>query len=454
MFTGLKSQLDFSDLIMKDIIPSKNDLVKLKELIDWKEINSIYKSCFTSKKGNKTKRTEIVIGLLFLKRFYGLSYRKCIEEVHVNNAFMYFCNISHDEIIDYNKRGKQIIDHSSLIKIIKRLGYKRIKKINKAFTNQLIKQKIINGKILITDTTSVESNIIYPTEINLLNRIIEHAEKIVQKAIFKKNMIRSEIIKKAKQISKIFYSASKRSGELLNKCSNQLYEMAIKTIEKADKTMSEIEGDLKIFLIPEYNKLKSIGTKILKQIKMKDKKEHLKDKIVSYYEDHARPLPKNKVHKQCEFGLKVRIDQSANKYITNYEIYEENTNDSLMLEDAVKEHFEIFKDDFKEAAADRGFYNEDKINKIEEDYGIVLAIPHKKDRTKIMSKRKQKLYNKRSAIEAKISEGKRKAGLGKCYDKGLESHKTWICLSIFILNAKQLLRDLNKNTKINSKKAA
>lgn len=446
MFSGLRSQLDFSDIYLKDMIPPNHELVKLKKIINWNEINSIYKKCFKSRKGNKTKRTEIAFGLIILRRYYRKSYREAIKELHVNNAYMYFCNVSQFEMMEYNKTNKPIIDHSTLVKILKRIGEKNIKKIEKSLLKELIKRRIINGKHVYSDTTSCESNIIYPTEINLLNRIIENAEKVVQKILLKKDLIRTDTIKKARQVSKIFYSSAVKSKELLKNCSEKLIDLAETAIKNAAESLDEVSDViLKAGLELIHEKVERIGKKIIEQIKLKQEGEKVPDKIVSYHEEHARALPKGKVHKPCEFGVKVRLDQSENHYITNYEIYEGNPNESGMLEDVVKKHDEVFHKEFKGGAMDRGYFDEKKKAELEKEYNIRLAIPHKKDRKQKMERKEKKLYDKRSAIEAKISEGKRMAGLGKCYDKGIEKHKIWISLSVFILNARQLIRDMNTN---------
>ena len=59
-----------------------------------------------------------------------------------------------------------------------------------------------------------------------------------------------------------------------------------------------------------------------------------------------------------------------------------------------------------------------------------------------------KFYNKRAAIEAKISEGKRKYGLGKSYFKGIDGDQIWTDLSVFSLNVAKLLRDMRISPRI------
>jgi hypothetical protein len=103
MFTGLKKQLELSDSLIENILPLENELIKLKKVINWEGINSIYKSCFISKTGNKTKTTDIALGLLLLKHLYKKSDRELINELHLNNSYMYFCSLSYDEVAIANK---------------------------------------------------------------------------------------------------------------------------------------------------------------------------------------------------------------------------------------------------------------------------------------------------------------------------------------------------------------
>jgi hypothetical protein len=65
-----------------------------------------------------------------------------------------------------------------------------------------------------------------------------------------------------------------------------------------------------------------------------------------------------------------------------------------------------------------------------------------------MGKRKEKFYNKRSAIEAKISEGKRMCGLSKSLYKGYGGDRIWSTFSVMALNIRKLVRDLNKRPRL------
>jgi len=445
MFTGLKNQLELSDSLITNILPQDNELVKLKKILNWKDINKVYKSCFSSRTGNKTKTTDIALGLLLLKHLYKKSDRALINELHLNNSYMHFCSLSYDEVSYANKAGVKLIDHSTLVKIRKRLGASKIQNILSLFTDELVKNKIIDGKYLFTDTTNLEKNIAYPTDVSLLSRVIKEADYIIQNVKRKKDAVLSSAVKRAKTLSKIYYSSSKKTKELLDKTAKALVSIAKSQVHVAGVAATQMAGAISKENIKRYKKLKEVGKKIVRQAQKRIKGAKVTEKIVSYYEEYAKALPKGKVGKLCEFGAKLALSMSSNGYITDHRLYDSNIADISTLKETLNKHAKTFGKDFAGASADRAYYDEGSNISLEKKYKIALAIPHKKNRRAKMGKNKEELYNKRSAIEAKISEGKRMCGLNKSYYKGFEGDKMWASLSIMALNIRKLLRDIAKS---------
>ena len=244
MFTGLKNQLELQGSLITNILPQDNELVKLKKILNWKDINTIYKSCFKSNTGNKSKTTDIALGLILLKHLYKKSDRALINDLHLNNSYMYFCSLSYDAVAEANRLGVKLIDHSTIVKIRKRLGSDKISAILSLFTSELIKNKIIDGKYLFTDTTSLEKNIIYPTDVSLLTRVIREADYVIQNVMRKKNVIISGAVKKAKALSKIYYSSSKKTKDLLNKTSKSLTRIAKAQLAVAGVAANNMAGSI------------------------------------------------------------------------------------------------------------------------------------------------------------------------------------------------------------------
>jgi len=442
MFTGLKHQLELTDTLLDDILPQDSQLIKLKKVLNWKAINKIYKECFQSRRGRATKKTDIALGLLILKHLYKKSDRSLVRDLHLNTSYMHFCSLSYDEVSAVNRAGKQVIDSSTLAKIRVRLGADRLEKINALVTSDLISKKIIDGKILLTDTTALEKNIAYPTEVALLSRVIKEAA-VAQNVKHKKDIELTKALAKAKQISKIYYSTSKKTGKLLKTCTEKLLSIAKQEIESAGLAVNDMAETVSKTTAARFKKLTSTGTKIISQIEAKLTGKPAAKRILSYHEEAAVSLPKSRPGKApCAFGAKLSLSMSANGYITDSCLYDRNIADIDTLGGVLKKHFNTFGKKFKAASADRAYYDKDLIEELEEKYKVALAIPHKKRRDLPMSAKKKLLYKKRSAIEAKISEGKRLTGLGKSYYKGFAGDKICTSLSVLALNLRQLLKDL------------
>jgi len=449
MFTGLKNQLELSDSLIDDILPQNNELIKLKKALNWKSINKIYSQCFPSRRGRGSKKTDIALGLLILKHLYRKSDRDLVRDLHLNISYMHFCSISYDEVAEVNRQKGLVIDPSTLAKIRARLGYERIEKINVIVTSDLISKKIIDGKILLTDTTPLEKNIAYPTEVSLLSRVIKEAAAVAQNVKYKKDMAVNKAMAKAKQISRLYYSTSKKTDKLLRYCSQKLLSLAKDEINSAAMAVNDMAETVSDITLARFKKLQSTGTKIISQVEDKLKGSPAAKRIVSYHEQDVAALPKSRPgHARCAFGAKLSLSVSANGYVTDHFLYDRNIADVDTLEKVIEKHKDTFGKKFKAAAADRAYYDRQLIEELEEKYDITLAIAHKKRKDFAMSNKKKLLYRKRSAIEAKISEGKRMTGLAKSYYKGFTGDRMWTGLSVLALNLRQLLKDMARQPQL------
>ena len=423
MFTGLKHQLELTDSLIDDILPQGNELIKLKKVLNWKAINKIYSQCFPSRRGRSTKKTDVALGLLILKHLYRKSDRDLVRDLHINTSYMHFCSLSYDEVASANRQGKQVIDYSTLAKIRARLGARRMEKINALITADLISKKIINGAHLFTDTTSLEKNIAYPTEVGLLSRVIREAAIVIQNVKHKKDMMVTAAIKRAKKISKVYYSSSIKTKKLLKDTSAALLSIAREQMHSAAAAVRVMGDEIRAITIQRYKKLNDTGAKIISQIESKLQGKPISKRIVSYHEEASVALPKSRPGNPCAFGAKLSLCMSANGYVTDHMLYDRNIADVDTLKGIIRSHSGAFGRKFKALSADRAYYDKELIEEMEGKYKVSLAIPHKKRRDLPMSAKKESLYRKRSAIEAKISEGKRACGLSKSYYKGFSGDR-------------------------------
>jgi transposase, IS5 family len=280
--------------------------------------------------------------------------------------------------------------------------------------------------------------------VGLLSRLIKEAEYIIQNVTHKKMVIKSVALKKAKAVSRIYYSSAKKSKELLSSTTSSLLKIARQQLSEAKENATELtETNIK-----RYQDLKEIGSKIIAQTAARLEGLKIGSRILSYHEPHTRALPKGKIGKPCEFGSKLSLSMAANGYISSHALHPENVADISTLENVISAHKSKFGNYFEAAAADRAYYDEELIAKLEQEHKIILAIPHKKRRDRLLEDSRQDLYDKRAAIEAKISEAKRMYGLSKSYYSGFDGDRMWAALAIMATNMRKLLRDIDGNPKL------
>ena len=174
----------------------------------------------------------------------------------------------------------------------------------------------------------MEKNIAYPTDASLLARVIKEADYIIQNVKRKKDAVLSSAVKRAKTLSKIYYSSSKKTKELLDKTAKSLISIAKRQVHIAGAAMAQMAGAISKVNIKRYKKLKEVGKKIVRQAQARINGTKVPGRIVSYHEEHAKALPKGKVGKPCEFGTKLSLSMSSNGYITDHRLYDSSCNTS------------------------------------------------------------------------------------------------------------------------------
>ncbi len=112
-------------------------------------------------------------------------------------------------------------------------------------------------------------------------------------------MVKTKVIKKARSIAKVYYSASKKTKTLLLGTSTALLAIAKEQVRQAGSAVDETADLVSGSVLKRYRKLNDTGKKILDQVEAKLSGIKITGRIVSYYQDHSRALPKGKLSKPC-----------------------------------------------------------------------------------------------------------------------------------------------------------
>jgi|GEM_PF-4966493 len=130
--------------------------------IDWNEIDRILTSYYAPGKGRPAKPTRLMVGIMILKHRFNLSDEAVVSGLHENFVWMTFCQVPADE-------ARQ--ESSTLCRLRKRLGAEGTQAVEAVIREQMIQAGVIRRKVMRVDTTAMEKNIAYPTDIGLRKTI-------------------------------------------------------------------------------------------------------------------------------------------------------------------------------------------------------------------------------------------------------------------------------------------
>jgi IS5 family transposase len=156
------------------------------------------------------------------------------------------------------------------------------------------------------------------------------------------------------------------------------------------------------------------------------------ERVYSLFEQHTELIKRGRRSKPVEFGHKVLLCQSAEKFITDYVVYEKQQHDSVLAESVIKRHKKLFGNTPKVLAADKGFCPDaEKYAELEQQVDT-LAIP----------RRMQDFADKvlahwqafRAGIEGTISGLKRAFRLVRCYFKQYKGFSSAVGLGVLCHN--------------------
>jgi IS5 family transposase len=168
-------------------------------------------------------------------------------------------------------------------------------------------------------------------------------------------------------------------------------------------------------------------------------------KVYSLFEPHTELIKRGKARKLIEFGHKVLIAQTAEKFIHHYQVLPKQRNDIALLDPTINAHKRLFGDAPDVLAGDKGFYKSmEQIEQLEQEIETV-SIGKKGRRTREQYEREtsdafidgQKF---RAGSEGSISVLKRAFKLGLCLFKGFKNLAASVGLAVLCHNLVLLTR--------------
>ena len=449
----------------------ENRWVHLSKIIPWDKLHETYADTLCKDYGRPAKDSRLIIGSIIVKHKKHLTDEELVEEIKENPYIQYFLGY---EGFTYEKP----FDPTLLVTIRKRLGQDAFQSFNRELLSRIeqverdnppdpkkkkrrkrnqeppaskqselslndkdSKEPFNKGQLLV-DAFVAPQDIKFPTDLDLLNKAREHAERLIDllfvpepgkiKPRTYRRKARKDYLRVAKKKRKTKREIRSAIRKQLNYLRRDIGHIKVLLDPELGKPVSLSYRDLRIFWI--------IQELYRQQKQMYEKRKHsIPDRIVSISQPHVRPIVRGKAANPVEFGAKISgalVDGYAHVDHISWDAFNEN-------QDLI-EQVELYK-------ARYGFYPESVI--VDDIYGTRANRKYMKERgirlsckplgrPKKMSEEERKAFWKqrrqdarvRNGIEGKFGEGKRKYGLDRIMAKTAPTSESWICSIFFVMN--------------------
>jgi len=365
---------------------------------------------------------------------------RSIMGVHTISTF-------YDEKVEFNYQN--ILDNVSL------LDETLLQEVNQlivAAGHQLLKKKEEEILRLKTDSYALETNVHFPTDLNLL---WDSSRKCIDVVKLLKEVSRLKGWRKIKHIRKSLKSQFRKTSHQVFKGKNEqhkkqsvreyLHEAWVLLKRCEELIVNSAVEENGIVLLQSLSLYGSLVRKFIDQIErrlLKGESIPAAEKIYSIFEQHTEWITKGKLNRRVELGHLLLITTDQHHFIVDYKIMqgEKDASQIKSLSERLQQKFigrKIYSHSF-----DKGFYSKDNFETLQQSGIEHVILPkrgrlNKEEKERESNKKFRQLRYAHSAVESNINMLEHH-GLNRCMDKGLHGYKRCAGVSVLAYNLHHL----------------
>lgn len=348
----------------------------------------------------------------------------------------------------------ELIPYSTIrdnVKLLDEATIVRISEIVVKAGHELVKKKDEKLKLK-ADTFVSESNVHFPTDLNLLwdssRKCVCTIEKILKKIKLpgwrKSDSWKKSIKIQCRIVSKVCSGGGKGKEKKVKEQATEYLRLAgdleKKVGEFREIALSKITDPrelARLISLEYYHTMLNKHIDLIERRIIKGEIIPHADKLFSIFEPHVEWIKKGKANNKVELGHKVLVTTDQFQFIVSHQVVEhlEDVELSLPLVDKLLSCFG--ETSIESISFDKGFWK--KENKELFQLCINSVIMPKKgkknqaEQTEESSKSFKQLRNKHSAVESNINSADHH-GLDRCPDKGLKGFKNYTAMGVLAYN--------------------
>lgn len=387
--------------------------------------------------------SEELLRALFVACLEGDSYRQAVIRIDTSEFLRGFVGLG----------WKATMDYSFLAKAFGALSEQTWQAMNAHLARYAQAQGHVSEERLRVDTTVVETNIHYPSDSSLLwdswrvlARLLGRIQQECPELALRHRYHPRKVKRLATFIARYAGSPSKRTQQQVRGRYGTLIERVRALEERSRRVLAQL--DAAGYEAPELARYQPTVAKIVHQAEqrvLRGGSVPNAEKVFSLFEAHTELLKRGKAGKPVEFGHKVVVAQTGEKFIHHYEVLAKQCDDALLLEGTLEAHRRLFGAPPQLAAMDVGFYeNREQLERLRK--GIETVSMRKRGRRTEEEKRREASeafragQRFRAGVEGSISVLKRVFRLNRCLYKGFKQYASAVGCAVLCHNLVLLAR--------------
>jgi len=389
----------------------------------------------TSRRGRKADfTTENLFRATLVMQREGFDYREASVRIAESDTLQNFCRLL----------KKRTIDYTLLCKTFGAIQPETWEKINHHLALGAAAAEVISTDHVRTDTTVTECNIHWPTD----SRLLWDSYRVMAREMSHARDFAPHLVPwrfHPKKIKKLHLHVARYGGSKSKKRLRQVRQTMKTLIERVEEMLEKAEAFVVLARRSTHSEVVYLGEKlaarlpIMRQVAQVARRRAFDgekvpndEKVFSLFEPHTELIQRGRRGKPIEFGHKVLLTQSKEKFITDYVVLRKNCHDDELLPLVIERHKERFGHPPESVAADKGFCpDEETFEDLEEEVDY-LGVPR---RTRDFGDTLMGIWQQwRAGIEGTISCLKRAFRLARCCFRGFKNFASAVGSAVFCHN--------------------
>jgi len=402
----------------------------------------------SSKGGRRSAHSsEQVLRALVVMFVEGDSYRDTVIRI-ANSEFLR----------DFVRLGPApVLDFTLLCKAFGALSEGTWQSMNRMLAHYARREERISAGKVRVDTTAYETNVHYPTDSALLwdsfrtlARLLKEAGPLLRRFGMNHRFHVHKVKRLAQDISRNAAKQGKRERRRIKGVYGTLIERVRWIAEIAREAGPRLDG-LGIEGMATARALAHyvpIVERIIDQAERRifaGETVPAGEKVYSLFEEHTELIKRGKAGKPIEFGHKILLAETGEKFILHYNVYKRQPADKDLVGETLSAHRKLFLQDPETFAGDKGFYEStQKLAALEKRIPTVSIAKKGRRNAEEYAREHTEAFQDgqrfRAGSEGTISVLKRAFKLNRCLFKGFKNYAASVGCAVFCHNLVMLAR--------------